>query len=142
MVDLDHCSYATIWAGDKDCYRGNICYLSVARSFFLSLLLLSPPLDPHCLFLPLSVRLFSTLFIQRLLPSLPGLVYSSPCRVLHLSCCALCPPPPTNPPTHPPTPPPQSSPLCLLISPPSLHLCALNLVLRDCLCLPAGLAPV
>lgn len=36
MVDLDHCSYSTIWAADKDCYRGNICYLSRACAFFLN----------------------------------------------------------------------------------------------------------
>lgn len=58
MVDLDHCSYATIWAGDKDCYRGNICYLSLACSFFL--LLLSPPLEPRCRFLPLHPSLFNS----------------------------------------------------------------------------------
>ena len=42
-------------------------------------------------------------------------------------------------------PPAPSSSILPSVSPhlpPSLHPCALNLVLRDCLCLPAGLAPV
>lgn len=38
MVDLDHCSYATIWACDKDCNRGNICHLLLVFAFFSLLL--------------------------------------------------------------------------------------------------------
>lgn len=34
MVDLDHCSYATIWACDKHWNRGNICHLLLALPFF------------------------------------------------------------------------------------------------------------
>lgn len=110
MVDLDHCSYATIWAGDKDCYRGNTCYLPLARSFFLSFLLLSPPLDPHSSFFfffpPPSP---SASFQLSHASALPGHVDSPPrpCPPPFLNCASLSPPAP---------PPPQSSLLCLLIS--------------------------
>ncbi len=105
MVDLDHCSYATIWAGDKDCYRGNICYLFLACSFFLWLLLLllpSPPLDPHCRFPHSPSISFSTRLFYSAALCISTWTRTPPCCVLHLSqLCSLShhsPPPPCNPP--------------------------------------------
>lgn len=132
MVDLDHCSYATIWAGDKDCYRGNINYLSLARSFFLLLFLLSLPIDLRCRVLSLCPRLFSTLSSGgsfRLYLDLISVLLVASSTFLNSALCLT---------THSSSVVPSVSPHL----PPSLHLCALNLVLRDCLCLPAGLAPV
>lgn len=51
--------------------------------------------------------------------------FSSPCDVLHLLCVFV---------SHTPSLPSAQTPLCL---PSSFHPCALNLVLRDCLCFPA-----
>ena len=82
MVDLDHCSYATIWAGDKDCYRGNIRYLSIARSFFL---FTSRPLIFHWSPLSFSPPPFVSFQLFSVSSSLPGPRRSSPCHVLHLS---------------------------------------------------------
>lgn len=100
MVDLDHCSYATIWADDKDCYRGSVWYHSLACSFFIWLLFPSTLLDLLCLFLPLRLSLFNS-FISTWMFVLVSLSRPPPFLTV------LFVPPPT---------PPQSSPLCLLIS--------------------------
>lgn len=107
MVDLDHCSYATIWAYDKDCYRGSICYLSPAWSFFLLLLLLSPPLDPRRHFY-FSIHLYSSCLFY-----FTDLSISTWARLL---LSLLCPPPFSTVLFVPPQHPLPSSPLRLLIS--------------------------
>lgn len=108
MVDLDHCSYATIWAGDKDCYRGNICYLCQARSFFLLLLLLI-----CAVILPLSIQFFLACLLCA--PSIS--TWTLPTHLLVVSStflsCPLCPAPPSIYPSVTPhlSPIPQS--LCI-----------------------------
>lgn len=91
MVDLDHCSYATIWACDKDCNRGNICHLLLALPFFSALLFLNTVISTllssfFCSYLD-SVPVFSLSLSSTFqhFPTRPSSVLLSPPHLCHPS---------------------------------------------------------